>query len=792
MRFLGAHEQMRLKVTAFLFNNRADALRGEIYRALCLHVLDELGEPCSREDIIELIAYILGNKVEVTHGLRTILVDELNRLTSEGVIGYHDECYFLQEGTTRQLPDAVGQEQLYKTISQELREVAVSISREISSAQLDSLLDFYIEVSDIVAQHEMGFVCRGYGIEDIVPALEETRAGISECRERYSIDRFIDVEQFILRTLIHPGEVLSNYLHRLIQVHVITQLLTWDPTLEYLQNTILSGKTLYIDSSVLFSLMQRSNPQYHFLRSLLKASHDDLGVRLKLHEITLDEYKRTFQWANMQFEYSHRDIRNIARICQRDGDDPADYIDSSLFADYVNTNIEHIDLGSWQRYSSYCSGKPLEETLASFSIDIDKTSTYVHETVFQEIKDALLRASRIQMERGKRSRLKDDTTHDAKIYHLIDSTRHRKHQGEISWGYDTYLLTLDGSLVHFRKLHGIPWTETYFLFPNQWYTLTFPFLRMRTSENPGLAAGLASLVFSGAFPDLISLVPLELCKYVFDAGGTDLPMGSIRNVVEGFVEEKLVESLDPANQDQRRREEANIRVQRLIVNEELKQRRTAEKLEVLKEEHGLLKADIDELTAVKTELAAEVAAREAEIEGYGGIEAKIQVYERQLAELRDKYVTKLQEKDEELAARDERLEQLQNTLQRIEQMLRDNQEEKERARQQRAKQMLALKKSIVTILMLSGLILVLPLLIQFGIEVGIICASLGFMAVGSVLYHSLSSNKWAFAVYGLGLLVAGGVILIRHGLDTWQWIIPMVWEVLTFAIDRRIGKHTSE
>jgi hypothetical protein len=152
MQSLGAHEQIRLKITAFLFNSRADALRGEMYQAICLHVLSEMGGPVSREDMVELVAYALGENVQVTDSLRAVVLEELRRLTEGGVVLCEDEQYSLSEEVV-QLPDETGQERLFEAILEELREIALSITPYISEMQLNSLLGFYLDVSSIVAQH---------------------------------------------------------------------------------------------------------------------------------------------------------------------------------------------------------------------------------------------------------------------------------------------------------------------------------------------------------------------------------------------------------------------------------------------------------------------------------------------------------------------------------------------------------------------------------------------------------------------------------------------------------------
>lgn len=219
MRLLSKHEQILLKITAFLFNKRANALRGEMYQACCLYVLNELGEPCIRKEVVELVAYALG--VDVTDSLRLVVLEELHKLTNEGLVLLEDERYFIHKDEAMQLPDETGQKQLYETILPEMHKIAVSLNPDISKAQLSSLLDFYIEVSSIAVQHKLTFISRGYGTEEIYTDMEEIIAAALDCKERYGVDKFIDVDKFILRSLINPSEVLSDYLYTLIQVGVI-------------------------------------------------------------------------------------------------------------------------------------------------------------------------------------------------------------------------------------------------------------------------------------------------------------------------------------------------------------------------------------------------------------------------------------------------------------------------------------------------------------------------------------------------------------------------------------------
>jgi len=161
-------------------------------------------------------------------------------------------------------------------------------------------------------------------------------------------------------------------------------------------------------------------------------------------------------------------------------------LDETIFADYVCTSIDHIDPGSWQRYTNVVGIDALQDRLNELGVSIDHQSAFVQSQEFFKIKSNILRASTDHSRRNKRYSSKTDATHDAQIYYHIDKIR-RKLSGKYSFGFDTYLLTMDGSLISFAQYQGIPWSETYFLYPNQWYELAFPFLRVKISENPLIA-----------------------------------------------------------------------------------------------------------------------------------------------------------------------------------------------------------------------------------------------------------------------------------------------------------------
>lgn len=677
MRTWSGHDEVRYKITAFLFNRRADALRTEMYEALCLHVLSEVSdEPCSQEKVVELVEYALGVYVQNTNALRLLVTETLQNLVDNGVLLCEAGLYSLRETESTQLPDDAGQERLDETIFAEIERIAHSLNPILSRKQIVLLHDFFMQVSDLVVQHQQRFISMGYGVSDITPDLLDISGVFAECVEKYGIEEFIDAEEFMRRALLHPSETLTRYLNTMLQVSVITQLLAWDPSLEYLRTTILSDKTLYLDSNLLFFLMEATNPLHQFLVSLLKASHEDLRVRLVVLESTLQEYERTINWANSFFQENHRHFRHIAHICLKEDLDPGQFdLENALFVDYMRKNLEHIDLGTWQSYLHSIRPAALRSLLSILSVKVStQPLPFVPEQEFWLIKDAMLKASQIHVDlsKGKR-RLKRDVEHDAKMYHLIKSCRTKGKAGDSSLGYDTYLLTLDGSLVHFTREMDIHYMDTFFMYPNQWYELAFPFLRLSMKDNTDFASGLASLVFSSAFPALASLIPLELCSYVFDLGGTDLPLSSVRGIVDALLERRLVESLDPSSTSEREREKAKLEIKRMIVEEERKTReefhQLEEQAEFLEEKKVKLENQLAALEEKKLESSEELAGLEEDLRQYGGLHTTSEQirtqFEQSVVEMKTRHAAEIERKDAEIAQHRAKVGQLEAELNRF-------------------------------------------------------------------------------------------------------------------------------
>jgi hypothetical protein len=81
---LTPQEQLKLKLTAFFFNNKADALRSEMYRSLCLLALANSEKPLSIDEIVNTILLYLKTGNAISKGLKVIVTDELASLREKG------------------------------------------------------------------------------------------------------------------------------------------------------------------------------------------------------------------------------------------------------------------------------------------------------------------------------------------------------------------------------------------------------------------------------------------------------------------------------------------------------------------------------------------------------------------------------------------------------------------------------------------------------------------------------------------------------------------------------------
>lgn len=785
-------DQLRLRLTAFFFNNRADALRSEMYRALCLASLAGAQDPKSVDQIADDVISMLGGSVDKSDSLRTVLSDELSTLNQRGEADIADGRYSLAQDHRPQVPDEEVETKILTSIAQEIKSIALSITPTLSANQIGRLEKFFFEAATLIADNRLPLITRPKGSPRADLTDEGLIIAVSELRIQHELDQFTDADKFIISVFIRPTKLMGEFLHRLYQVTVIMALLGWDPSLEYLQNQVLARVSLYLDSNILFVLMQSSNPLHIFARNLLTATRNDLGVRIAVHQNTLNEYEQVIEWANSQFEHVQQTLKDVARICISDGVDPADYLENSIHTDYLSLNLNHVDLGSWQRYVNAVSREAVEEEIKALGMYIDKSSAFVPNEEFDSIRDAMRRASKVQVKRGKRKDIKLDTHHDAQIFHLISSSRSRSPDGELSLGFDKYLLTLDGSLIFFLREYGIPWTETFFMFPNQWYELSFPFFRVKYANQAEFTSAAASLAFSPAFPTLAQLMPLQLCSYVFELGGTNLSMASLRETVQSAVEGRFLEKLDPSNTDLRSKEESKLQVQRLIAEMEAKQRgeldKAQEEISGLREEGESLMEEVRGLGSTKVELDERVKRLKGQVKKYPTREAEIaavrEIYEEDIAErkqtIRDREATieDFQERIESIENREEdraKREQAEKERERA---------EKEREQAERRAQLEGVRTLVITILMIAGLLVSAALLIDLSQALWVILASLLLMSVGTVLFQRPARLRLAFISYSLGTIFAAYFILNERELSSLLWIIPMAWQVVIFGLNR--------
>lgn len=617
MKAMSTHDKIKTQIVAFLFNSRADVLRSEMFRALCLHVLNEIDAPCDIVQLTELVAYTIDSNVKSSPSLQTVISDELQILVDKGKVLFKDGLYSLDRLEKMPLPDKEEENELNRVIKEEVGNIARSIDPDISKSHINKLIEFYFAVCNVVAKERMMHLAQGGRLDISYTDFGELSETIEKIKIEYEVEKVIDCEEFVNICFINPNDVLSKYAFTLIQVNIILQLLTWDPALENIEANVLRGKTLYLDSSILFPMMISSDRLHDFINSLIAASVNELGVIIKVHENTLKEYDSVIRYHGVEFDNKKLDLKQIAITAKKENISPKVILDDSIFADYLINSIDHVDSGSWQRYTNVVSVDALQRKLKELNINIDSQSTYVPTSEFFRIKSNIIRASIDHSHRSRRFASKTDATHDAQIYYHLNKIRH-KMSGKFSFGYDTYLLTMDGSLITFAQYHGVAWSDTYFLFPNQWYELAFPFLRVKISENPLIARNFASMAFSNVFTKLEKLIPLQMFSYIFEGGGLDLTLSSIQGVADAMQEGRLIERLDPTNKDIKAREEAKLNLQRIIADKLVEQNRIIEKLEYqrqqLKNENKSLETGINEKQEVIRKLENDFYAKETEIE----------------------------------------------------------------------------------------------------------------------------------------------------------------------------------
>jgi hypothetical protein len=814
---LTPQEQLKLNLTAFFFNSRADALRGEMYRALCLYVLSNSKSPLSADEVVESIILSLGANNSTFRSLKVVVTEELHTLVKKGDVQLLENgTYKIEESTVVTIHDSSDIKMLDEKIKEEIRQIAKTLNPTLSKSQLDTLNQFFLEASNLIASRQVPFLTRGEAIHVNTLDDQELAALVSECRIKFGIDGFIDSDRFLQKVFISPPENLSRYLYCLYQISVTIQLLAWDPSLEYIEKNVLANLKLYIDTNIIFVLMQETNPGHQFVLSLLQASID-LGVVCFVQTTTLREYQSVIEWADEQFDGYQQTLREIMSICKRDGDDPARYIEGSLFIDFVLKNPLHIDSGSWHKYLTSVSLAALQKKLKALSIQIDESSLSVPQQEYESIKTSMLRASKEQSERKNRNEVKRDTGHDARLFYRVKNSRKKRPEGELSLGYDTYLLTFDGSLIFFLKDYGIPWTETYFVFPDQWYELSFPFFRIKFSNQKEFAAAVTTLVFSPAFPSLSYLMPLELCKYIFELGGSGLPMGSLQQVIREGVENRFMANVDPASKDKRKREENELQIKRMIAQEKIKHedvlkpiydeaRKAQDQTLELKTEVRNLSEQKEELSKIIQQQLVYLETTKTHVDAAQAQQTSTirTNYENQLADIEKKSREQVEKLEKEIERRDRRIADLQTDLGNMQVQLkqilenqrletearkaesdRQKKEADELLRKQRASRF-RVRKIVVSIFMIIGLVGSLALLLGLKFETLWILFTIAALSIGLLVY--LLSGLWALIPYGIGLIIVTSVILDRYKLNALLWIIPAVWELIVFTIEKILKK----
>ena len=800
-----SRNQIKTKIVAFLFNKKAEVLRSEMYQALCLYVLDSAGSSLSLEQIEMLVAEAINKDVELTESLKTIIIEEINNLVENESIIVENQRYSINEFEREPIPNKTVEEQLLKQISEEIERIAFLINPLISKSQSKELFDFYLSICDLVAKEKMSYIVQGDQLENNIIDFDKISLLIDEEKEKFHVDSILNSEKFVKECFLNPSEILSRYEYVFIQVNLIMQLLAWDPALEYVKNNVLKGKTIYLDSSILFALMLKTHEMYYFLNSLLIASKEELGVCLRVHEITLEEYGNVIKNHGVEFGFQHKHIREIAQLVRNENENINNYLDNQIFVDYISNYPDHIDLGSWQRYTNDIGQESLCRKLKELGILIDKQNAIVPFNDFISIKQNLIKASNDQVKRGKRSSEKFDATHDAQIFYLLKKCR-RRTSGELSFGFDTYLLTLDGSLVYFAKYQGISWAETYFIYPNQWYELTFPFLRMKIKDNPNFTSSYSKLAFSNLFTKLGNLIPINLFGYIFDNGGQDLSLKTITDIIESLIEERLAERLDPSNKNIVEREKAKLNLQRMIAEKVMVEKQIIEKLhkeqtdlEAQKQKIGQELASkqkelvtLDQTTSYKE---AEIQLLENKLAGAKNIEdiyttseelrkKIIEEHDEEVSVLKESYERQKKEKEIEIEEQKKAFNELNSKFSSILKTL-EEQEQQKREELRKKNNIIRISKICAIIIFgLASIIISSELLLKIGIPlyiIGIICL---IMFLGILLFFIINKRLIPIIVFSIGLLATMGLLANFYKFSFLLWFIPVLWDSILLFFEK--------
>jgi hypothetical protein len=95
----------------------------------------------------------------------------------------------------------------------------------------------------------------------------------------------------------------------------------------------------------------------------------------------------------------------------------------------------------------------------------------------------------------------------------------------------------------------------------------------------------------------------------------------------------------------------------------------------------------------------------------------------------------------------------------------------------------AVRKIISIALMMVGLLGSLYVLLDNGISLWITLLAMALMAMALPLYLGLP-RLWALIPYTLGLLIGWGCVFLKKQMDYPLWLIPAIWDTVTWIIDR--------
>jgi uncharacterized membrane protein len=113
-------------------------------------------------------------------------------------------------------------------------------------------------------------------------------------------------------------------------------------------------------------------------------------------------------------------------------------------------------------------------------------------------------------------------------------------------------------------------------------------------------------------------------------------------------------------------------------------------------------------------------------------------------------------------------------------------EENLRQQKEQAKRQERIKKTVVSALMILGLLLSLSILIISGFSLLWILVVNSLMAIGIAVYFRV--GLWSLMPYGGGLIIVTGLMLDKYNLNNVLWIIPMAWELTMFVLEKVLTK----